>query len=135
MALQAQQVHLAHTQVTRIARSVRRVATAATLGLHWHVFIDKWTSFIRVTLGADSIPAGQGPYLPESRCSVHVVAVTALDKAFVDPMVVRFGEVSLRGGVTAVAQLGWCYCEQMLRFLCVVRRVTVEAADVAAGMR
>ena len=134
MALQAQQVHLTHAQVTGVGRSVWRVTTAAAFGLHWHMFIDEGAGFVRVALGADGIPAGQRPHLPESRRSVHVVAVTALDKTFVDSMVVRLGEVSLRRGVTPIAELWLRHCQQVLWFLRVVRRVTIQAAHVAAGV-
>ena len=108
VALQAQQVHLTHTQVTGVGRSVWRVATAAALGFYWYMFVDKRTCFVCVALGTDGVSGGQGPYLPQSRRSVHVMAVTALDKAFVDAMVVGFGEIGLRGGMTSIAELGLC---------------------------
>ena len=134
VTLQAQHVHLAHPQVTGVGRSVWRMTTAAALGLYWHVFIDKRTGLVRMALGADGIPGGQCPYLSESCRSVHVMAVTALDKAFVDSMVVGLGEVSLRGCVASVAEL-WLRCsEQVLGFFGIVRGVTIQAADIAAGM-
>lgn len=104
VALQAQQVHLTHTQVTRVGRSVRRVTTAAALSFYWHVLVDKRAGLICVALGADRIARRQGPYLPESRRSVHVVAVTALDQPFIDSVVVGFGEVSLRSCVAAITE-------------------------------
>ena len=110
------------------------VTTAAALGLYWHMFIDERTGFVRMALGTDGIPGGQGPYLSESRCSVHVVAVTALDKAFVHSMVVGLGEVSLGRCVAVIAELGLRYCQQMLRCLRVMGGVTIQAADIAAGM-
>ena len=112
-----------------------RVTTAATLGFYWHVFVDKGTCFVRMAIGTDGISGRQGPHLPESRRSMHVMAVTALDKAFVHSMVVRLGEVRLRGSVTAIAELGLRRYKQMLGFLCVVWRMTIQAADIAAGMR
>ena len=114
---------------------MRRVTTAAALGFYWHVLIHKRTRLVRMAFGADGIPAGQGPYLPESRRSVHVVAITALDKPFVDSMVVGFGEVSLRGCVASVAEIGLGFCQQVFRFLRIMRGVTIQAADIAAGMR
>ena len=134
VALQAQQVHLTHSQVTGVGRSVWRVTTAAALGFDWHVFVDKRTCFVRMALGAHCVPAGQGPYLPEGRRSVDVVAVTALDKPFVDSMVVRFGKISLGGRVASVAEFRLGYCQQVFWFLGVMRGVTVQAADIAAGV-
>jgi len=66
---------------------------------------------------------------------MDVVAVTALDQAFVYSMVIGLGEISLRGGMTSITELGLGYCQEMLRFLRVVRGMTVQAADIAAGMR
>jgi len=110
------------------------MTTAAALGLYWHMFIDEGAGFVRVALGADGIPAGQRPYLPESRRSMHVMAVTALDKAFLDSMVVGLAEVCLRGCVASVAELGLRRSEQVFRFFGIVRRVTIQAANIAAGM-
>ena len=110
------------------------VTTAATLGFDRHMFINKGTRFVRMAFGADGISGRQSPHLPESRRSMHVVAVTAVDKAFVHPVVVGLGEISLCRGVTPVAERRLGRCEQMLRFLCVVGRMTVKAADIAAGV-
>lgn len=110
VTLQAQQVHLTHTQVTGVGGSVRRVATGAAFGFHWYVFVDKRTRLVRMALGADGIPGGQRPYLPESRRSMDVVTVTALNQAFVDAMMVGFGEISLRGRVASVAEFRLGYC-------------------------
>lgn len=106
VTLQAQQVDLTHTQGTGIGRSVWRMTTAAALGLYWHMFINKRTRLVRMALGADGIPGRQSPYLPEGRCSVDVMAVAALDKPFVDSMMVGLGKIRLRGRVTPVTELG-----------------------------
>lgn len=134
VTLQAQQVDLTHTQGARIGRSVWRMTTAAALGLHRHMFVNERTCLVRMALGADGIPGGQGPYLPQSRRSVDVMAVTALDKPFIDSMVIGLSEVSLRGCVTSVTELRRLYCEEVFMFFRVVGGVTVQAADIAAGV-
>ena len=134
VTLQAQQVHLAHTQVPGIGRSVGRVTTAAALSFYWDMFIDKRTCFIRVAFCADGIAAGQCPYLPERRRSVDVMTIRALHEAFVDSMVVRLAEVSLCGCVTAIAELGLRGGQQVFHFLRVVWGVAVQAADITAAM-
>ena len=111
-----------------------RVATAAALGFYWHVFIDEGARFVRMALGANGIAGRQGPYLPKSRRSMHVMAVTALDEAFFDSMVVWFGKISLRGCVTSVAEFWRGYCQQMLWFLCIVWRVAIKASDIATSV-
>ena len=83
---------------------MRRVTTAAAFSFYWYVLINKRTGLICVALGADRVAGRQGPHLSESRCSMDVVAVAALDKAFVDSMVVGLGEVSLRRCVAAIAE-------------------------------
>ena len=111
-----------------------RVTTAAALGFYRYVFIHEGARFVRMALGANGIAGGQGPYLPEGRRSVDVVAVTALDKAFVYSMVVRLREVSLRGCMAPIAQLGLRDCQQVLRFCRIVWRVTIQASHIAAGV-
>jgi len=135
VTLQAQQVHLTHTQVTRVGRSVWRVATAAAFSFYWYVLINKRTGLICVALGADRIARRQGPHLSESRRSMDVVAVTALDQPFIDSVVVGLREVGLGGCVTAVAELRLGDCEQVLWFLRIVWRVTIQATDIAARVR
>src|SRR5580765_2660092 len=129
VALQAEQVHLAQAQVTGIVRSVRCMTTTASLGLHRYMFINKRTHLVCVALATDGIPTGQCPRLPQSRGSVNVVAIAASDESFVDSMVIRFGEVSLRRRVTSVAEVGLCFCQQVLRIFRAVRGVTIQAAD------
>ena len=102
-----------------------RVTTAAALGFHWHVFIDEGAGLVRMALGADSIAGGQCSRLPKSRCSVDVVAITALDKTLVDPMVVWFGKISFRGCMTSVAEFWLRNSQKVLGLLCVVRRMTI----------
>ena len=134
VTLQAQQIHLTHAQIARVGRAVRRVTTATALSFDRHVFIDEGARFFRMALGANGIPGGQGPYLPESCRSVDVVAVTALDKAFLNSMVIRFGEISLGGRMASVAEFWLGYCQQVFWFLGVMRGVTVQAAEIAARM-
>jgi len=54
------------------------------------------------------IPDRHRPYLPEGGRAMNVVAVAALDQAFVYSMVIRLREVGLRGCMTSVAEVGLC---------------------------
>jgi hypothetical protein len=120
MALQAEQVHLAHTQVARIGRTVGSVATATALCLHRHVLVNKRSLFFGMALDTNRVPTGQGPRLAEGGRAVDVVAVTALDEAFVYPVVIRLREVGLRGCMTSVAETGLCSDEEVFLLLGVV---------------
>jgi hypothetical protein len=108
VALQAEQVHLAHAQVARIGRPVRRVATATAFRLHRHMLIHKRSLFIGMALDTNCVPARQGSHLAESRRAVDIVAVAALNEAFVYSVVIRLRKVGLRGGMTSVAKSGLC---------------------------
>ena len=132
VTLQAQQIHLAHAQVTWIGRSVGRVTTTTALSLHRYMFIDERALLVGVALDASRVPARHSPHLAEGGGAVDVMAVAALDKAFVHPMVVRLREVGLRGCMTSVAEAGLCSNEEMLRFFSVMRRMAVQASNVVA---
>jgi hypothetical protein len=56
---------------------------------------------------------------------MHIVAITASDKPFVDSVVVRLSKVSLRSGVTPITETGLRTSEQMLGLFGVVRRMAV----------
>src|SRR5580700_3706666 len=61
VALQTEHVHRHHLEQPGIGGTVRRVATAAALGLHRHVFIDERTLLVDMALVANGIAAGQAP--------------------------------------------------------------------------
>jgi len=108
VTLQAQQIHLAHAQVTWIGGAVGTVTTAAALSLHRHMFIDKGALLVGVALGTNRVAARQCPCLAEGGSAVNIVAVAALDQAFVHSMVIRLREVGFRGGMTSIAETGLC---------------------------
>jgi hypothetical protein len=56
---------------------------------------------------------------------MHIVTITALDKTFVDSVVIRLPKISFSGGVTAIAEIGLRPSEEMLRLFGVVRRMAV----------
>ena len=66
---------------------------------------------------------------------MHVMAITALHQAFVHAVMEGLGEIGLFGGMAAVAKLRLVLHQQELRLLAVMRRMAVEAADAAAGVR
>ena len=108
MALQAQQVHLAHAQETRVGGAVGRMTTGAAFRLHRHMLIHKRAVRVGMALDANGVSAGQGPDLAEGGGAVNVVAVAALNQAFVYAMVIRLGKLSFGGSMTSVAEVGSC---------------------------
>ena len=61
MALQAKHVHHAQLKESRIGGTVGHVATAAALGLHRHMFVDKGTLLIDMALVANGVATRQAP--------------------------------------------------------------------------
>ena len=97
------------------------VATVAAFGLDGNVFVDEWALLIRVTLNTSRISGRRGSDLTERGRTVDVVAVAALDKAFVDSMVIRLCEVGFGRGVTPITEIGLRPHKQVFRTLRMVR--------------
>lgn len=135
VTLQAQQVHLADTQVAWIVRSVRRMTTDAPLGFHGHMLVYKRSLFFGVAFHANCISGRDRPHLTHSGCAMDVVAVGAEQKAFVNTVVIGPGEIRLCRHVAAIAQIWLRLRQQMIGLFGVVRGVAVQAANIVAGMR
>jgi hypothetical protein len=79
MALQAQQIDLAHAQETRIRRAMRSMATGAAFGFDRHVLVHERALLVGMALVANRFSTLRGAHLAQSGRAVHVVAVAALD--------------------------------------------------------
>jgi hypothetical protein len=90
---------------------------------------------VGMALDTNRVPTRQGPHLAEGGGAVDVVAVAALDEAFVDAMVIRLREVGLGGHMTSVAEFGLRRNQEVLRLFCVVGRVAVQAPNIVARVR
>jgi hypothetical protein len=111
---------------------MRRVATTAALSLDRYMFKNEWSLFVGVALHTNRVSTRHGSHLAESGGAVGVVAIAALDKAFVHPMVIRLRKVGLRGCMTSVAETRLSSNEEMLRLFGVMRRMAVQASNVVA---
>lgn len=130
VTLQAQQVDLAHAKKTWIVRTVWRVATGASFGLHGHVFIHKRSLLLGVTFQANLIPTGKSSNLSQGGRAVNIVAVAAMDEAFIHAVVISLGEICFGRGMTSIAETGLCPDQQVFRPLRVVWRMAIDAAYV-----
>ena len=99
MALVAQGIDLRHVQQSGVLRAMRSVAPQTSFRLHRCVLEDKWSSRLRVALGADRILVCRGLQIVVPECTVNVMAVAACDQAFVDPVVERHIECRFHVGV------------------------------------
>jgi len=130
VTLQAQQVHLAHAKKAWIVRPVWRVATGAAFRLHRYMFINEGTLLVGVTLNANLIPTGKSSDLPQCGCAVDVVAVAAVDDAFIDAMVIGLSEIRFGRSMTTIAEVGLSPGQQILRHFGVMRGMAIDAAYV-----
>ena len=134
MALQAQKIDLADAQHPWIGRPMRSVATVAAFGFDWDMLEHEGALLIGVALVANRITTRERLDLSERGCPVHIVTIAALNKALVHTMVIRLCEVCRLRKVAAIAQCRLGFRQQVLGLRSFVRRVAVEAADIAAGM-
>ncbi len=134
VALQAEQVDQTHFEETGISGTVWRVATAATFGLDGDMLVDERSLLVDVALVANRIAAGEGSRLSHGRGAVRVMAVAALHKTLIDPVVIGLGKIGLCRRVASVAKLRLLLNQQVLLFGGVMGGVTVETSDCAAGV-
>ena len=113
---------------------MRRVATRTTFGLHRHMLVDEWALFVGVAFEANLVSIGKSPDLAQGGRAMSIVAVAALNQAFVDTMVIGLAKVSLCSRMAAVAESRLGLHQQAFRFLGVMRRVAIETTDGAAGV-
>jgi hypothetical protein len=85
------------------------------------MLINKRSLFVGVALDTNRVPTRQGPHLAEGGGAVDVVAVAALDEAFVYAMVIRLREVGLRVDMASVTEFGLRSNQQMLLFFGLMR--------------
>lgn len=130
MTLQTQEIDLAHPKETGIVRSVGRVATGAAFGLHGYVFIHERSLLLGVAFQANLIPTGKSPDLSQGGRAVNIVAVAAMDEAFVHPVVISLGEICFSRGMTSIAEIGLCPGQQVLGALGKMWRMAIDAAHV-----
>ncbi len=120
VALQAEQVHVADLEHVRIRAAVDHVAAFAAVYFYRRVFVDKRTLLVGVACEADRVLCGGHLHLLGALGAVRIVAIGALDQAFVDAMVKRHGELGLFRKVAGVAKLGLSLDQPELRGLGVV---------------
>ena len=134
MTLQALQVHLTYAKQPCVRRAMWCVTTAATFRFYRHVFVNKRTSLVRVTRNARCVSTGNCPDLAKCCGSMNVVAVAAFNEALVHAMVIRLSKIAFGCGMALVAEHRLFLDEQMLCLLGMMRRMTIEAADLTVCM-
>jgi len=130
VALQAQQIDVAHAQHVRVGSAVRNVAGRAAFDLHGLVLEDKRSLFVSVAGEANRVLCGRRAHLLRSRRAVRIVAIGALHQAFVHPMVKGHFELRFLLQMAGVAKLWLLLGQQEVFGGRVVRRMTGNAAHI-----
>jgi hypothetical protein len=93
VALQAKHVNVTEFQHVRIRRTVRQVAGRAPFHFHGGVFVNERTVLIHMAFVANGILSGSHAYLLGLDRAMYVMAISALNQAFVDTMMKRHGKL------------------------------------------
>jgi hypothetical protein len=104
VALQAKQIDIAQFQQVGIWSAVRQMAGLATVGFCGLVLVHKRPLLIRVAFEANRILCGGSPHLLGLHRSVRIVAIAALDQAFIHAVMKRHIELRFLLEMAAVAK-------------------------------
>ena len=135
MALVAQLVDVGNIQQAGVLRAVRSMATQASFRLDRWMLIHEGPAIFHVALGADGILVGGGPDVVVAKRPVNVVAVRALDQAFVHLVMERHVERRLHVGVALEAELRLRGLQQLVLGIARMNAVATGAAHARLGMR
>ena len=133
VALVAERVDGRHVQQPRVLGTVGSVATQTPLGLDRGVFIDERPARLGVAPGADHVLVRRGLHVVGSEGAVHVVAIAALDQAFVHLVVERHIECRLCIGMALEAERRLRSLQQLF-FLALMNAVATDTTDVRPGV-
>ena len=106
MAGVAKVVDARHVQESCVLRTVRTVAAHAALCLDRGVLVHKRPTHLRVALGTDQIRVISGAQVALLECAMHVVAICALDQAFIHLVMERHVECRFGVGMALEAESG-----------------------------
>jgi hypothetical protein len=130
MALNAQQVHIAHPEHVHICSAVGKMAGLASFNFDRWMLEHEWPFLFRVTFETDRILRRGRLHLFGLNCAMRIVAVGALDQPFVHTMMERHIELSFLLEMTRVAKLGLRFYQEELIRLRVVWGVAGDATHL-----
>lgn len=135
VALVAQRGNRRHIQQPRILCAVRRMASGATFSLDRRVLERERPAHIRVALGADGVLVGRVSQVDQIECAVRVVAVSALDQAFVHPVVEGHVELPLLIGMASVTESRLRGRQEVFSRFAFVDAVATDATYIGLSVR
>ena len=134
VTLQTEQVDVTEFQHVGIGPAVRNVARLAAIHLYRRVFVDKWSLLVDVAGKANGVLRGRRAHLLGANRSMNIVAVAALDQAFIYAMMKRHRELRLLVQMAGITKRGLRFDQQEFLGFRVVRRMAGRAADVVLRM-
>src|SRR6185437_8034827 len=134
VALQAKDIHVGDFQQVGAGGAMRVVASHAAIHLDGLVLEDEGAAFVHVAGVADGIGGGGGAELVRDGGAVGVMAVAALDQAFVHLVVGGHLELGSAGHVAGVAEGRLGQLKQRRYRLGMVDRMATGATGTVADM-
>lgn len=134
VALQAKKVHLAHAQQPRIGGSVRIVAAHTAFGFDRDMLEDKWALLVRMAAIANRLLVCGSAQLTVQESAVRIVAIGALDQAFVYAVMKGFRKIGPPFQVAAVTERRLLFLQQQQVIFRMVLRVAAQAGDAIQVM-
>ena len=135
MALIAQGVDRRHVEQPRILRAMWRMATHTPFRLDHCVLVHKGSTGFRVAFRADGILVGSRLHLIVAKRAVCIMAIAALDEAFIHLVMEGCCERRLHVGMALIAEVRLTRLEQNGVRRSVMHRVATDAAYVCLGVR
>ena len=135
VALIAERVDVRHVQQASVLRAMRCVATEAAFALDGSMLIHERATGFHVALDADCILIGGGFEVAALEGAVDIMAIAALDQAFVDLVMEGHVEVWADVGVALVAEVRLGGDEELRIRYGLVDTVAAEAGNAGPGMR
>ena len=134
VALEAEQIDVAHAEHVSIRASMRNMTRRATLDLYGLVFEHKRPLLIGVARETNRVLRRRGSHLLGTNGAVRIVTIGALDQSFVNSMAKRHFKLGLLLEMARVAQLGLRLRQQKLFGFRLVRRVAGDTTDIVLGV-
>lgn len=135
MTLQTQQVHVAELEHVRIRTAVDHVAGHAAIDFHGRVLVNEGTLLVGVAFEADDILRGVRSHLFRELRSMWIVAIGALNQAFVNAMMKRHGEFGFASQVAGVAQFWLRLGQQVFSCYREMRGMAGDAANAVESVQ
>lgn len=130
MALQTQNIDIAHLQQMRVRRTMHRMARRASLDFHRPMLENKRPLLLGMASKANNILRRRSPHLLRPRRPMRVMAIRALNQSLVHAVMKRHFKLRLLLQVARITKLRLRFDQQKFLSLRVVHRMAGSAANI-----